>query len=292
MPALRRTISVGAARSLDLVTAGPEDGTPLVVHHGTPGARIDFEPFVAAAVARGLRYVSYSRPGYGDSTRTPGRTVADGAGEVLAVLEHLHAPRCYTLGWSGGGPYALACAALIAEHVIATATIAAVAPRTAEDLDWTAGMGPENVEEFSAALAGPDALEPYVRAYAAQLSGVTGEQMVEALGGLLSDVDKAALTGALGDFLAANMREGLSRGMWGWFDDDLAGTRSWGFDLATVSVPVAVWQGRHDRMVPFGHGAWLAAHVPGARARLEPEHGHLSLAVGAFDRVLGDLVQN
>ena len=114
--------------------------------------------------------------------------------------------------------------------------------------------------------------------------------MVEALGGLVSDADKVALTWELGAFLADNMREGLRGGIWGWFDDDLAFTRDWGFRLSSISVPVTVWHGGQDRMVPFRHSEWLASRIPGARARLEPDHGHLSLAVGSFGRILDDLL--
>src|SRR5947209_6342099 len=151
-------------------------------------------------------------------------------------------------------------------------------------------MGPENVEEFEAALAGPEQLQASLQAAAPGLANVGGEDIVTALGGLLSEVDQAALTGELGDFLATNIREGLHSGIWGWFDDDLAFCREWGFELDSISVPITVWQGRHDRMVPFAHGDWLAGHVRGAKARLEADHGHLSLAVGSFERILDDML--
>ncbi|MDQ3811010.1 MAG: alpha/beta hydrolase [Chloroflexota bacterium] len=278
-------------RSVDVLVAGSEEAPPLLFHHGTPGARIGFEPFIATALARGVRFVSYSRPGYGDSTRRPGRAVADCAADTAAIMDRLGAPRFYTVGWSGGGPHALACAALLPDRVIASATIAGVAPYPADGLDWLAGMGPENVREFGAAMAGPDALGPSLAAFAEGMATVTGENIVAALGALVSDVDEAALNGELGAFLAANVREGLRNGTGGWLDDDLAFVRDWGFDVATIAVPVAVWQGPHDRMVPFAHGEWLTRHIPGVKPRLEPEHGHLSLAVGSFGRILDDLLR-
>src|SRR6266536_1491034 len=126
MPAERSTVTLATGSSLDILTAGPRGGIPLVFHHGTPGARIDFEPFISAALSHGLRYVSYSRPGYGASTRRPGRNVVDCAADTAALLDHLDAQRCYTLGWSGGGPHALACAAALSDRVIAAATVAGV----------------------------------------------------------------------------------------------------------------------------------------------------------------------
>jgi pimeloyl-ACP methyl ester carboxylesterase len=111
-----------------------------------------------------------------------------------------------------------------------------------------------------------------------------------ALGDLVSPVDVAVLTGDFAAYVAASFRQALANGIWGWFDDDLAFTRPWGFDLDSIGVPVVVWQGGQDRMVPFAHGRWLAAHLPSARAKLLLEEGHLSIAVDKFDEIIGELV--
>ena len=282
-------LSLDDGRALDVAVAGASGDTPFVFHHGTPGSAIVFEPFLREVLARGLRYVAYSRPGYGDSTRRAGRTVADCAGDTLAVVEQLGHDRFYTVGWSGGAPHAIACATLMPERVLAAASIAGPAPTGAEGLDWLGGMGEENVEEFGAAIAGPDELRSYLEKVGPDFGAVTGEEIVAALGDLVGEVDKAALTGELGAFLAGNIREGLRNGIWGWFDDDLAFVRDWGFVLRALAVPVTVWQGAQDRMVPFSHGEWLVGHAP-VRARLLPEHGHLSLAVASFPTILDDLV--
>jgi len=205
------------------------------------------------------------------------------------VLDRLGSDRFVTLGWSGGGPHALACAALLPERCAAAATLAGTAPYDADGLDWFAGMGPENVEEFGAAVAGPDTLTAYLNRESAGLATVTGGEVAAALGGLVSPVDVDALTGAFADSLAAAFRAAVSTGIAGWRDDDLAFVRPWGFDLSTIGVPVAVWQGGEDRMVPPSHGAWLAAHVPGARAYLNPDAGHVSL-VNAAAPILDDLL--
>ncbi|SRR5581483_2526641 len=288
---IRRTaIALGDGRSLDVAIAGPADQTAVLLHHGTPSARVTFRPFVEAVLARGLGYVSYSRPGYGGSDRLAGRTVADCASDVAELASALGIGRILSVGWSGGGPHALACAALLSGRVAAAATIAGVAPYDAEGLDFLAGMAPENVEEFGDALAGPDRLIAFLEREVPKLSAVTPQEVADAFGQLVSEVDRASLTGEFAEFMAEASREAVRSGPWGWYDDDLAFVRPWGFDLAEILVPVAVWQGRHDRMVPFAHGEWLAAHVPGARARLRPEHGHLSLAVGAFEEIVDDLM--
>jgi len=277
-------------RVLEVDVSGPGGAIPLVVHHGTPGERSQYPPFVEAAVTRGLRFVSYSRPGYGGSSRRPGRAVADCAADTAAILAHLGADRCYTLGGSGGGPHALACSALLGDRVLACATVAGVGPFGAEGLDFMEGMGRENHEEFGAALAGPAELQAYLEQEARAFAGVTGEQVAAALGDLVSAVDAAALTGDFAAYVAASFQQAVANGIWGWFDDDLAFTRPWGFDLESIGVPVDVWQGGQDRMVPFAHGEWLAAHLPTARASLLPEEGHLSIAVDKFSEVLGELV--
>jgi pimeloyl-ACP methyl ester carboxylesterase len=263
---------------------------PLIVHHGTPGAGVAYEPFVRAAQDRGLRHVAYSRPGYAGTPRQLGRTVASCAADVERMLDELGADRCCTIGWSGGGPHALACAALLPERVIKAATIAGVAPWDAEGLDFLAGMGAENLEEFAAIEAGEDALRAYLESEAAGLRQVTGEQVAAALGDLIGEADRAVLTGEFAEHLARSMRTALGNGVDGWLDDDLAFRAPWGFDLGAIDVPVTVWQGDDDRMVPFAHGQWLAAHVAGARAELRPGEGHLSITLAHYGEILDDLL--
>jgi pimeloyl-ACP methyl ester carboxylesterase len=263
---------------------------PLITHHGTPGAGLAYGPFVRAAAERGLEYVAYSRPGYGTTPRVEGRSIADCAADVASILDDLGAERCYTLGWSGGGPHALACAALLGDRVIKAAVIAGVAPWDAEGLDWTAGMGAENLEEFAAMEAGPDALRAFLDAARSSLTGITGEQVAALLGDLIGEADRRVLEGDFAEFMAESFRVGLAEGTDGWFDDDIAVRANWGFSLGEIRVPVTIWQGDEDRMVPATHGEWLAQRVPGARAELRPGEGHLSIAVDRYGEILDDLL--
>jgi pimeloyl-ACP methyl ester carboxylesterase len=280
----------GPHGQLDVEVSGPSDGRVLVFHTGTPGAGMVFPPLAEIGAERGLRHVAYSRPGYGNSERARGRSVADCARDVVAIADALGIERFFTAGRSGGGPHALACAALLPERVIAVATIAGVAPRSADGLDWLEGMGEENLEEIAAAEAGEEQLLAYLESFRERLLAATGATLSAALGDLLSDVDRSSLTGAYADFMVESNRVALEHGVYGWCDDDLELVRDWGFELRDISQPVTIWQGAQDRMVPLAHGEWLATHIPGARAQLLPEHGHLSLALADYGRVLDDLI--
>lgn len=276
-------------RRLDLRVSGPTDGIPLVFHHGTPGAGTAVRALERAAHPRGLRLITTSRPGYGGSDRQPGRRVVDVAGDTAAVLAAIGAPRCLIAGWSGGGPHALACAARL-DATAAALVIAGVAPYEADGLDWMAGMGEENVTEFSTTLRGEAPLREYLTAEREQLKDVAPADIVSSLHTVLPDVDRAVLTGEFGEDMAATFHEAVRTGVDGWLDDDLAFASPWGFGLDEISVPVMLWQGSADLMVPFTHGEWLAAHLPGATAHLEQGEGHLSVGIGALDRMLDELL--
>jgi len=215
--------------------------------------------------------------------------VADCSTDTANILDQFGADCFFVIGWSGGGPHALACAALLPQRVIAASTIASPAPYGSQNLDWQAGQDKETIEKVQAALADPDELQSLLEREEPKFAQVTGDQIIAALGDL-PDVDKAVLSGPLGAFLADNIREAYRNGFWGLFDDNIAFVRDWGFDLSRIKVPVTVWQGAKDRMVPFAHGQWLADNVRDARAHLLAEHGHLSLAVGSFDKILDDLI--
>ena len=285
-----RTLRTSDGRSLDLYVAGPEAATPVVFHAGTPGSGLPFGRLVDALAERGLRYVSWSRPGYGSSTRHLDRTVADVARDASDVLDSLGTSECYVLGWSGGGPHALAMAALLPERVRATATIGGVAPYPADGLDWLAGMGAENVAEFGASVKGPDVLAGFLGEWWEPMRTIEAESVAKELGDLIDEVDRSSLTGDFAESVAANFREGLRESYWGWLDDDLAFVRPWGFEVGSIEGPVHIWQGAHDRMVPFAHGEWLAARCGNACPHLLPEHGHLTLAVSSLPMILDELV--
>ena len=274
---MERVIQSADGRALAVTESGDLDGYPVLVHMGTPNSRRLYGRNVSDAAARGLRLISYDRPGYGGSTAQPGRSVADCAADVRAICAALGIGRLAMWGISGGGPHVLACAALLPDLAASVASLASLAPYGVGGLDWFDGMGQDNVDDIRLMLADEKAARAKMDQDREAMLGASADELAEGMKSLLSPVDAALLAGELGDYLVYSTREGLAPGSQGWWDDSLAQGRPWGFDLAQISVPVLLLHGRHDQFVPFSHGQWLAAHVPGAEAWLLDDEGHLSL---------------
>jgi pimeloyl-ACP methyl ester carboxylesterase len=249
------------------------EGFPVVYHHGTPGTGLLFDRWRTD----GVRLIGYDRAGAGGSTRKRGRAVADVADDVRVIVDALGVDRFATWGISGGGPHALACAALLGNRCVAAAALASPAPWEADGLDWLDGMGEGNVAEFDAVLEGGEALEESLGRDAAEMLAGGAEEMRQAILSVLSPVDQAALDAEFGEFLYESMRAGVSERIDGWRDDNLAFVHAWGFEPAEIGTPVVLLQGVHDLMVPPAHGRWLAERIPGVDARISESDGHLTL---------------
>lgn len=276
----RTTVELAQGRRLVAEVAGPEAAPAVVFHHGTPGSSWSEPRLVDAVVARGWRYVAPTRAGYGESTRDEGRDVAAVAADTERLCDHLGAVRFATVGWSGGGPHALACAAAMPERCVGAVTVAGVAPYVPEAFDWTEGMGPTNVEEFRLSLEDRPRYHEMLAEFRTALLAMEPEKVTslrELFGDLVSDADEAAADRAFCAYMVHNAHAALHEGIDGWIDDDDAFTRPWGFGLDEVEVPVVVLQGDHDLMVPPAHAEWLGRHVPGAQLHRFGDEGHLSL---------------
>jgi pimeloyl-ACP methyl ester carboxylesterase len=272
-----QTIATAEGRTLAVHSDGDPAGFPVVMHHGTPSSGLLYERHVELAREQGIRLVGYDRPGYGGSAREPGRSVSDCAADVDAIADALRLDRFATWGISGGGPHALACAALCDRRLVAAASLAAVAPQDAEGLDWLAGMGDENHVEFGQAAAGEEQLRTYLAAEAEEIRAAEPEQLVAVMETLLGPEDRAVLSGAFAEYLLKADRHALADGVDGWVDDDLAFLAPWGFELSSIDRPVLLLHGDDDRFVPVAHGRWLADHIPGVEARIDAADGHLTL---------------
>jgi len=239
--------------------AGADDAFTIVWHHGSPQTGAPLDPLRAAAAERGIRLLSYARPGYGGSTERPGRDVASAAGDVAAIADAFGAGRFAVMGASGGGPHALACAALLGDRVTGAVTVAGIAPYT-EDFEWYAGM--RDPGGLRAARDGRAA-----RARFAEADEFDPECFTAA--------DWAALSGTWSSLGSDAMAAGEA-GPGGLIDDDVAFAAPWGFDVARAAAPVLLVQGGEDRVVPPAHAEWVARHVPRPELWLRPRDGHVS----------------
>ncbi len=280
-----RSVRVAPSRELGVWVGDGDPKRSVVVMHGMPGSGLLYPGWLEDAAARGIRLISYDRPGYGSSSACPGRSVADCAAEVSAITDELGVERVAVWGWSGGGPYALACAALLPDLVVASAVLGSLAPWDAAGLNFFDGMGQGNVDEIQLFFSDRIAAREKNTQDRDEVLATTADQLLEAFESLLSAPDAAVLTGGFAEWLLSTEQYGLAPGDQGWWDDAVAHMSPWGFDMGSVRVPVKVWHGRHDRFSPFQHGQWLADHIRGAEAALSDSDGHLTLVT----RRIGDV---
>ncbi|MEU8406762.1 alpha/beta hydrolase [Micromonospora sp. NPDC048842] len=272
--ATQRLVTTPDGRRLAVETSGAADGPPVFLLHGTPGSRSGPRPRGIVVYRLGVHLVCYDRPGYGDSDRHEGRRVADAAADVAAIADDLGIERFAVVGRAGGGPHALACAALLPDRVTRAAVLVGLAPAGAPDLDWYAGMAESNVEDFGQAdedLA-ELTLNLKVRADEARRDPMT---LLDFLRPQLPDedirvVDDVAIRRLLTDMYSEALRHGPE----GWIDDVLAIRRGWGFDLGAIRAEVRLWHGEQDRFSPVEHSHWLASRIPRAEVQVQPGAAH------------------
>jgi pimeloyl-ACP methyl ester carboxylesterase len=289
-----RTVSTDGGRTLEVLTAGPPDGLGWLWFPGTPSAAVVLPRLEALADRLGLRMVTWSRPGYGASSRRPfaarGPRIADDVNDAERVLDAVGVDRFVTVGWSGGGPRALACAALLPARCTGAATLASIAPFDASGLDWSAGMAPDNVADFEVASRHPKDYAAFQEENFLPLLDIGSAEMADGMAGFLTPTDAAAFTGDVAAWLAQMIHRAGEQGVVGVHDDGLAIVAPWGFDVGSISVPTAVWAGGQDIMVPLAHGRWLAEHIPGAVPHLIDAEGHLTL-IDRLEEVLTELLR-
>jgi pimeloyl-ACP methyl ester carboxylesterase len=263
---VERLVRTSGNRIIRAEEAGDPNGRPVLVLHGSPGAGVFYGPHVTDALEKRIRLITYDRPGYGGSTACPGRSVGDCAEDVTAIADALGIDRLAVWGTSGGGPYALACGALLPGRVVAVGTLASPAPYGAPGLDYFAGMEQANTDETKLMLEDEAAAKASLGPERDEMLALQPDQLAEATG-----------SAELAEFLVRGFRAGLAPGGEGWWDDSVAQLRPWGFEVDSITVPVQLWHGRQDKFVPFGHGEWLAKVIPGVDAHLTSDDGHGSV---------------
>jgi len=285
------TITSGEGAELCYFERGDLHGSPVFWLHGTPGSRLSQPVEDNALNALGVRVITYDRPGYGLSTRRPGRQVVDAAADVALIADHLKIDTFMLVGRSGGAPHALAVTARLPERVSLVRSVAGVAPYQCPDLDWFAGMDPSNIREFHVALQGEAELTEELTQNAQdmlrQLENGT-EQFLADFD--LPDADRDARNEPLfEETTRAAIREALRNGIGGWIDDDLAIMRPWGFEVEEIAVPTQIQYGLSDNVVPPTHSMWLADHIPHASRIPDAGVGHLT-SPGQELRMLREMI--
>lgn len=260
-------------------------GVPVFLLHGTPGSRNGPRPRPSVLYRLGIQLICYDRPGYGASDRRPGRQVKDAAEDVRAIADHLDIPTFGVVGRSGGGPHALACAALLSDRVKAAAVLVGLAPPDANGLDWYSGMAESNVAEYTRAADNPERFEATLTLHAEKIRD-NPESMLGALASDLSSpdsrvVDDIAMRALLTDTYAEALRNGAA----GWVDDVLALRRPWGFDPSQIKGPVYLWHGADDKFSPVAHTYWLSDQIADSYIEIEEGAAHFG-AVEILPRVL------
>lgn len=272
-----RVVPTSEGRHVWVESAGPTDGFPVLVHAGSPGSRRLFAPSVEFAAVRGFRLISYDRPGFGRTPALAGRSIADGAVETAAIAAELGLSRLAVWGFSGGGPYALACAALLPDLVVGCCVFSSLAPYDADGLAFSAGWSDAHRREVELFSENPDLAREHFRLEAEELFAVlsTPEGWLERWGEAAES--DAAHSREVADYLALVQRDCLSDGDQGWWDDWVAFLTPWGFEPADISVPVQLWHGERDTAAPPAHGHWLANRIPGVEAHFPADEDHTDI---------------
>lgn len=280
----RLNVAADDGRVLEALVSGPEGGATLVFHTGTPNGLVPL-PSGLDLGRTGVRTVLYARPGYGRSTLQPGRRVADAAADTAAILDALGVEQFLNVGWSGGGPHALACDALLADRCTATAVIAGPAPYTEAEPSSQVRTWYEADEDNRLALAGDiDGFRQACDAFVTELSNAQASDLVTHTP---SAADRGFLAEGYAEWLAAVLRAAGDSGSHGAADDCLASLRDWGFDV-TRTRKVMIWHGSEDENVPTFNGVWLRDHLPQADLRVLDNEGHLSI-VGRLPEIIDAL---
>ena len=272
-------------RNLDLLVGAGDSQTAIIFHHGTPSCAFIWKSWVEHFEKLGVRSIAYSRAGYYTSDRKVGRNIVSVNSDIAEVLDHFSIDSFVAVGWSGGGPHALA--STLDPRCKSAVVLAGVGMYDQPDLDFLAGMGEENVDEFGHALKGEVELSNWMDANAESLKTITGEELRNSAGSLFSKSDYSAMQRKdYSDSLAEAFRLSLQVSYSGWIDDDIAFTSEWGFNLDEVKIPVAIFQGDEDLMVPGSHGRWLHERLPSSTLRMLKGEGHLSFFSASQDEIL------
>jgi pimeloyl-ACP methyl ester carboxylesterase len=265
---LDSSMTLPDGRVLAYTDCGAPNGPVVLYCHGTPTSRLDLTPFDDDFVALGVRVVSPDRPSFGGSSPQPGRTWNDWPRDVAALADHLGVGRFAVMGLSSGGPYTVACAALLGERVAAAAVVGGVT-----DMGWPDAWAGIDETRTTVMRLGD---EVAAAAWCEERFGADGSRFFEHVGDL-PPADTALFTGeATASVLFTTAGEAFRQGVVAYAQDFTVEGTPWSFDPGAITAPTTVLHGNADTLVPIAHGRHTAALIPGASFVVLPEHGHLS----------------
>lgn len=283
MPIDTTTLRTADGRDLCVESFGTVSGPAIIFLSGTYEGRTLYPPMIKNAHEQGLFVLGYDRPGYGGSTPKAGRVIADCASDLVAIADHFHLSRIFTLGFSGGGSHAVAAAVLLPELVAASAAMCPIRPPKTVMGATTAGNFETTFTNEKASILDADAVRVYAEKERVEILSTTDTSMIA---GNLEFPAKQRVTLDFLTFHYASMKAALQPGVEGCADDLLAYYSPWGLDLSTNQVPLKIWHGKSDQTVPYAHGEWLATNTPCTELQLTETDSHRSVFENNFEEAL------
>jgi pimeloyl-ACP methyl ester carboxylesterase len=284
---LEGLLTLSSGRRLGWAEYGDGGGRPVLAFHGLPGSRRQRHPDEGVALALGARMLHLERPGFGISDPAPGRTLSGWAADVAEACDLLGVDALRIAGVSGGGPYALACAALLGHRVERVAFISGVGPPQA----MRAGRYSPLVRlGFALAPRGAWTVRPFA-ALAGAIARRLPERYFELLGAGLNATDRRVFARReIREMFVEDMREAFAQPGSAMADDLALVASRWDFDPRTIRAPLRLWHGTEDRIVPLAAAQAIAESVPRAELRVLQGEGHF-LVFERWSEILGWLMQ-
>jgi len=271
-------------RRVGFLACGDASGWPVFYCHGFPGSRLEVLLADRIAAQKGIRLIGVDRPGYGLSDDCPGHSLGDWADDVAELADRLGIARFSVLGASGGGPYAVACACRLRDRLLAVGIVCGLAPITVRGT--LRGMTGFNRFGLRLAAAAPLLVKPFFLPIAALLKH-RPQWVLSSIARRAGQPDRRVLSRPeIRETMCGSFREAMRMGLFGAVRDAVLYSRAWGLHLSEVTLPVNLWHGEKDRIVPPAMGRWLAASIPGCRARFYAEEAHFSLIMNRMDAII------
>ena len=284
------SLKLSDGRALDYTDNGVSSKSALILHHGTPTSMAVWGTWLAAIAEVGIRAIAFTRPGYAGSDRKVGHTVISANNDLEEILNHLEVENFVSIGWSGGGPYALASGLL--ERCSGVQLIASVSPYDAEDFDWFQDQSPESIEEAKISVASLADSIAFKQGYYAEIRDRKAEEFLVEYAKRASFSSFENVYRAFAEDLSLSLRDALRVGVIGYAEDEYAFLRNWGFEVKDVRVPVVIWQGLDDLSVSPHMARWFNENLYNPTLELLEGQHHGSIMVEKRAEILNAAIRS